>query len=310
MRVFVTGGAGFIGRSVCRQLRARGDDVVAVVRDPGRATDLEELGCEVRAGDLSSPEALTGGMRSCDGVIHLAGSYRIGIPARERPQMYEANVGATHRVLEAAIATGVSRIVHVSSVNALGNTREKIVDETYRRDLSQGFLSYYDETKHLAHVAARELISSGAQVLIAMPGTTYGPGDHSALGGQLQMAYEGRLRVTGLTEVGISPSHVDDVAGGIIATLDAGPDRRVVHPGRTQHAPARGARGRGPGRWSSAAATYRADRSAPRHRPARADRSQALRPTAELRRGHQRVGRRDVLGVVDQGQPQARLHAA
>ena len=91
--MFVTGGAGFIGRSVCRQLRARGDEVVAVVRDPGRAADLEALGCEVRAGDLASPEALTGGMRSCDGVIHLAGSYRIGIPARERPQMYEANVG-------------------------------------------------------------------------------------------------------------------------------------------------------------------------------------------------------------------------
>ena len=69
--------------------------------------------------------------------------------------MYEANVGATHRVLEAAIATGVPRIVHVSSVNALGNTHEKIVDETYRRDISQGFLSYYDETKHLAHGSRR-----------------------------------------------------------------------------------------------------------------------------------------------------------
>jgi dihydroflavonol-4-reductase len=222
VRVFVTGGAGFIGRSVCRQLRARGDEVIAVVRDPGRAVDLEALGCEVRAGDLASPEALTGGMRSCDGVIHLAGSYRIGIPARERPQMYEANVGATHRVLEAAISTGVPRIVHVSSVNALGNTHEKIVDETYRRDISQGFLSYYDETKHLAHVAARELISSGAPVLIAMPGTTYGPGDHSAIGSQLQLAYEGRLLVTGMTNVGISPAHVDDVAGGIIATLAQG----------------------------------------------------------------------------------------
>ncbi len=309
MRVFVTGGAGFIGRSVCRQLRARGDEVVAVVRDPGRAADLEELGCEVRAGDLASPEALTGGMRSCDGVIHLAGSYRIGIPARERPQMYEANVGATHRVLEAAIATGVPRIVHVSSVNALGNTHEKIVDETYRRDISQGFLSYYDETKHLAHVAARELISSGAPVLIAMPGTTYGPGDHSAIGSQLQLAYEGRLRVTGHDRSRHLAGACRRRRGRHHRHVDAGPDRRVVHPGRTQHAPARGAGGRGPGRWPSAAAHHRADRSAPRDRPPRADRIEALRPTAELRRGHQRVGRRDVLGVFGQGQPQARLHA-
>jgi dihydroflavonol-4-reductase len=222
VRVFVTGGAGFIGRSACRQLRARGDEVVAVVRDPGRATELEEIGCEVRAGDLTSPEALAGGMRSCDGVIHLAGSYRIGIPAKERPQMYDANVGTTHRVLGAAIATGVPRIVHVSTVNAFGNTRGKIVDETYRRDVTKGFVSYYDETKYLSHVAARELADSGAPIVIAMPGTTYGPGDHSQVGGQLQQAFEGRLRVTGMTDVGVSPAHVDDVAGAIIAMLSQG----------------------------------------------------------------------------------------
>jgi dihydroflavonol-4-reductase len=222
VRVFVTGGAGFIGRSLCRQLRERGDEVVAVVRDPGRATELEDIGCEVRAGDLTSPEALAGGMRSCDGVIHLAGSYKVGVPAKERPQMYDANVGTTHRVLGAAIATGVPRIVHVSTVNAFGNTSGKIVDETYRRDVTKGFVSYYDETKYLAHVAARELANSGAPIVIAMPGTTYGPGDHSQLGGQLQQAFEGRLRVTAMTDVGISPAHVDDVAGAIIAMLSEG----------------------------------------------------------------------------------------
>ena len=222
MRVFVTGGAGFIGGSVCRQLRARGDEVVAVVRDPGRATELEEIGCEVRAGDLTSPEALAGGMRSCDGVIHLAGSYKVGVPPKERPQMYDANVGTTHRVLGAAIATAVPRIVHVSTVNAFGNTRGKIVDETYRRDVTKGFVSYYDETKYLAHVAARELADSGAPILIAMPGTTYGPGDHSQMGTQLQQAFEGRLRATAMTDVGVSPTHVDDVAGAIVAMLSQG----------------------------------------------------------------------------------------
>ena len=222
MRVFVTGGAGFIGRSVCRQLRERGDEVVAVVRDPGRAIELEDIGCEVRAGDLTSPEALAGGMRSCDGVIHLAGSYKVGVPAKERPRMYDANVGTTHRVLGAAIATGVPRIVHVSTVNAFGNTHGRIVDETYRRDVTKGFVSYYDETKYLSHVAARELADSGAPIVIAMPGTTYGPGDHSQVGAQIQQAFEGRLRVTGMTDVGVSPAHVDDVAGAIVAMLSQG----------------------------------------------------------------------------------------
>ena len=222
MRVFLTGGAGFIGGSVSRQLRARGDDVVAVVRDPEGAAKLRELGCDVRPGDLSSLEALAGGMRDCDGVVHLAGSYRVGIPKREHPEMYDANVGATYRVLRAAIHAGVPRIVHVSTVNVFGDTRGRIVDETYRRDVRRGFVSYYDETKYLAHVAARELIDSGAPILIAMPGATYGPGDRSAVGNQLRLAFEGRLRAIAMGDLGISPAHVDDVAAGIIATLTQG----------------------------------------------------------------------------------------
>ena len=86
-------------------------------------------------------------------MIHLAGSYRVGIPASERPAMYEANVAATQRVLDAAIAASVPRIVAISTVNVFGNTHGRVVDETYQRDPGEGFLSYYDETKYLAHVA-------------------------------------------------------------------------------------------------------------------------------------------------------------
>ena len=222
MRVYVTGGAGFIGSAVCRALRARGDDVVAVVRDPDGAEHLRAIGCELRTGDLTSPEALTGGMRTCDGLIHLAGSYRIGIPASERPAMYDANVGATYRVLRAAIETAVPRIVHASTVNVFGDTRGRIVDEAYRRDVRRGFLSYYDETKYLAHVAARELIDAGAPIMIAMPGVAYGPGDHTAIGRQLEAAYEGRARYIAMGDLGVSPAHVEDVAAGIVGALRDG----------------------------------------------------------------------------------------
>ena len=191
----------------------------------------------------------------------------------------------------------------------LGNTHEKIVDETYRRDISQGFPSYYDETKHLAHVAARELISSGAPVLIAMPGTTYGPGDHSAMGSQLRLAYEGRLRVTGLTDVGIS-THVDDVAGGIIATLSQGRIGELYIPAGRNMRLREALEAAAAGRWPSAAAHNRPDQPVPRDRALRPHRIEDLRPAAELRRGHRSGGRRDVLGLVGQGQPQAGLRAA
>ncbi|HYH92182.1 MAG TPA: NAD-dependent epimerase/dehydratase family protein [Candidatus Saccharimonadales bacterium] len=222
MRIFVTGGAGFIGLAVVRRLVARGDRVVALVRDPERATALRDLGVELRVGDLARVPAIVDAMRGNDSAIHLAGSYRIGIPARERPAMLDANVGATLRVLDAVSTADLERLVYISTCNTFGDTHGRIVDEKYRRDLSDGFLSYYDETKYLAHRAVEERIAAGAPITIAMPGVTYGPRDHSSIGRQLKGAHDGTLGYRALGSTGISAVHVDDVAAGIVAIHDRG----------------------------------------------------------------------------------------
>jgi dihydroflavonol-4-reductase len=222
MRVFVTGGAGFIGLAVVRRLVARGDRVTAVVRDPDRAEPLIRLGVDLRQGDMARTPAIVEAMRGTDTAIHLAGSYRIGITAAERAAMLDANVGLVHRVLDAAALAGLERIVHVSTVNVFGDTHGRIVDERYRRDLTDGFLSYYDETKFLAHRAVEERIKTGAPIVVAMPGVTYGPGDHTAVGEQLQRAFRGRLPYLAVGSTGLSAAHVDDVAAGIVAALDHG----------------------------------------------------------------------------------------
>ena len=141
MRVFVTGGAGFMGLAVVRRLVARGDRLVAVVRDPDRAAVLADLGVELRQGDLSRTAAIVDAMRGSDAAIHLAGMYRIGIPAGDRPAMLDANVGTTHRILDAMATAGLDRLVYISTVNVLGNTRGRILDERHRRDLAEGFLT-------------------------------------------------------------------------------------------------------------------------------------------------------------------------
>jgi nucleoside-diphosphate-sugar epimerase len=220
VRVVVTGGAGFIARAVVRTLVARGGDVVAIVRDPARAGDL--AGASLVAGDLSSVDELRAQLRGADAVVHLAGVYRVGITPAERPAMLDANVGATERVIDAAVAANVPRIVYVSTVNVFGNTRGRIVDEAYRRDPAGGFVSYYDETKYRAHNVALARIADGAPIVIVQPGTVYGPGDHSAIGAQLEQAYHGTLRYRALGDVGITPVHVDDVAAGIVAALERG----------------------------------------------------------------------------------------
>lgn len=220
--VFVTGSTGFIGRRVVATLRERGDDVVAVVRDPAAASHLSELGVRLIPGDLATDAGVRDAMAGTDAVIHIAGSYRVGIPASERPAMYEANVALTERVLDAAIALGIPRIVHISSVTIFGNTHGRIPDETYRRDPADGFLSYYDETKYRAHLRAESRIAAGAPIVIVQPGTVYGTNDHSGVGAQLEAAYEGTARYVGFGSMGISPTHVDDIASGIVAALDRG----------------------------------------------------------------------------------------
>jgi dihydroflavonol-4-reductase len=220
--IFVTGAGGFIGSRVARNLRERGDDVVAVVRDPSANEPLRTLGVQLVAGDLGSEESSRAAMAGSDAVIHIAGSYRIGIPASERPAMYEANVGATQRVLDAAIAAGVPRIVYISTVNVFGNTHGRIPDETYERNVAEGFVSYYDETKYKAHLAAEHRIETGAPIVIVQPGTVYGTNDHSGVGAQLKAAFDGTARFIAFASTGVSLTHVDDIAGGIVAALDRG----------------------------------------------------------------------------------------
>jgi dihydroflavonol-4-reductase len=222
MRAFVTGGAGFIGRALVRRLRSRGDDVVAAVRDPSRAGALLEAGCSVVRSDLSEVEPLAAQMRGADIVFHLAGMYRLGILPAERAAMHGANVRATQVMLDAAVAAGVGRILYVSTINAFGNTRGRVVDESYLRREPFAYVSYYDETKHLGHLAAERRMAAGAPITIVQPGGVYGPDDPSQIGGALRQAAAGKLRGVVFPDLGMNMVHVDDLADGIVRAAERG----------------------------------------------------------------------------------------
>jgi len=222
VKVFLTGGTGFIGGEVARQLRARGDDVACLARSPERAEVLSALGCTLVPGDLGDAEAIAAGMAGCDAVIHAAAMYEVGIPAKQRPAMYEANVRGTERVLRAAQEEKVPRIVYVSTVGIFGNTHGKVVDEGYEHP-GREFTSYYEETKLEAHRIAKRMIEKeDLPCIIVQPGGVYGPGDTSQVADLLEQFLGGKMPMIPFPELGICLSHVEDIAGGILLALDSG----------------------------------------------------------------------------------------
>ena len=220
MKVFITGGTGFIGSEVVGRLRARGDQVVALVRDPSRARALSDAGSDLVTGDLESEDVIAAALSGCNAVIHCAAIYEIGIPASRRPAMYAANVTGTERILRLARQGGVARVVYVSTINAFGNTEGRVVDEAHVHN--ERYVSYYDETKHLAHKAAVAAAAEGLPVVIVQPGAVYGPHDKSPQGNMITQFLDGKLPAMTFPEAGLNMVHRDDVADGILLCLDRG----------------------------------------------------------------------------------------
>lgn len=221
MRAFITGATGFIGGRVAQKLRDRGDEVVALVRNPTKAARLQAAGCELVVGDLSDRDAITRGVKGCDAAFHVAADYRVGIRPDERTAMYRANVVGTENVLDIGTDAAVSRIVYVSTIGYFGNTGGEVIDETFERtDLD--WLSAYDETKYLAHEVAKDRIKRRAPIVIAQPGGVYGPGDQSDLAMLIERVRKRRLPFLPMGDTGFNFLHVDDAADGIILAHDKG----------------------------------------------------------------------------------------
>jgi uncharacterized protein YbjT (DUF2867 family) len=113
MRIFVTGGTGFVGREVMRQLAAAGHEVVGLVRPGSEGKLVKDANIRIHPGDVTEPDSLPGGMAGCDAVMHLVGIIR---EFPERGVTYERlHVEATANVIAAAVSQGVGRYLHMSA---------------------------------------------------------------------------------------------------------------------------------------------------------------------------------------------------
>jgi dihydroflavonol-4-reductase len=219
MKAFVTGGTGFIGKHLVRQLVERGYDVVALARSEEGAGTLRQLGAEIAHGDVTDVTAMRPAMRDSDVLFHLAAWYKLG--SRDWHHAESINVGGTRKVLRLAQELGVPKIVYTSTVAVFGDTKGKLVDENYTSD--GPFLTEYDRTKWLAHYkVAVPFIEKGAPIVIVMPGGVYGPEDPSVNGELLRRFYRGQLPVVPGPETTWTYAHVEDVACGHILAAEKG----------------------------------------------------------------------------------------
>ena len=218
-RYLVTGATGFLGSELAKQLVGRGHQVVALVRSADKASLLKALGVAVHVGDITDRDSLCQPMTGVDGVFHTAAWYRIGI-RDGRHNAERVNVEGTRNVLDVARQLSIPRVVYTSTVGVFGDTRGRMVDETY---YSHGpFLTEYDRTKWIAHYdVAIPMMSAGLPLIIAMPGLIYGPGDTSAVHTTLTQLLRGRLFITPKS-VTFAWGYIEDIARGLRQAMDAG----------------------------------------------------------------------------------------
>ncbi|MGD9722486.1 MAG: NAD-dependent epimerase/dehydratase family protein [Pirellulales bacterium] len=217
MVTLVTGATGLVGNNVVRALVARGQSVRVLARDQADPRPLADLDVEVVRGDVRDQQTVMQAMRGVAAVIHAAAYVHIGWHGMDVAQAI--NVEGTRHVAEAACAGG-ARMVHVSSVDALGNRpRRQAADE--ETPPNGGVLCPYVLTKRGAEQAVLDNVARGLQATIVNPGYMIGPFDWKPSSGRMLLHV---AKGWGLFAPLGANSYCDvrDVAGGILAALERG----------------------------------------------------------------------------------------
>jgi nucleoside-diphosphate-sugar epimerase len=181
MRVCVTGGTGFLGTALVRDLLARKVPVRVLARPSRRADLLETQGAEVVRGELGDPDCVARAVEGVDVVYHLAA--KVDTPG-SKADFLETNVGGTERVLTACLRKGVGRMVYASSLAVYGPVPSgQRIDEDTPFDESPQLRDFYAQSKILADQFVVTFARKTAlPITIVRPGIVYGPGKQLPVG--------------------------------------------------------------------------------------------------------------------------------
>jgi dihydroflavonol-4-reductase len=216
----LTGATGFVGSAVARTLAARGHRLRLLVRRTSDRSNLAGLDAELVEGDLTDAASMARAVAGCRFVLHVAADYRLWVP--DAAAMLAANVEGTRTVMRAAMDAGVERVVHCSSVAALGLNADGTPADEATPVTEADMIGSYKRSKFLAERAVMELVGQGLPAVIVNPAAPVGPRDIRPTPTGKMILDAARGRIPAYVDTGLNVVHVDDVAEGHVLALERG----------------------------------------------------------------------------------------
>lgn len=217
MKVFITGGGGFLGQAICRRLVERGHEVVSYNR--GLYPALAAIGVRQSQGDLSNFEALVDASFGAEAMFHVGakagawGSFQ---------EYFDANVRGTNHVLAACRMNAIRTLVYTSTPSVTHRATQPVIGGNERNaPPADGFKAWYPATKR---VAEEHVLAANDQELATValrPRLIWGPGDNQLLPRLVERAQKGRLRFVGDGQNKIDTTFIDNAAQAHLDAFDA-----------------------------------------------------------------------------------------
>lgn len=216
MSILVTGGTGFVGGAIVSALVTQGNNVRVLARRTSKTDHLTAQGVEIAYGDILDVASIKAALQDCDTLYHAAALYELwGLAEGE---LMRTAVEGTRAVLEAALKTGVDKVVYTSTSLTVGEPRGEVGTETTEH---RGyFLSGYERAKFEAEQVATSYLDKDLPLIMVNPAGVYGPGDFKPTGRFILNFLNGRM--PGLFKASTSLVYLDDVGIGHVFAASKG----------------------------------------------------------------------------------------
>ena len=220
MKTLVTGATGFIGANLVRELLKDGYEIRALVRKDSNTKNIDGRDIEVVRGDLCDKESLISALKGCNTLYHVAAHYSFW--DRDSRKIYDINVEGTKNILDAALKTGLEKVIYTSTVGCIGIPQNGICGNEDTELNPSDLHNNYKTSKYLAEVEALKICKKGLPLVIVNPSTPIGPMDIKPTPtGKIIVDFLNR-KMPAYMNTGLNLIDVRDVASGHILAAQRG----------------------------------------------------------------------------------------